>query len=163
VPVAAREPAGVPQVDFYILPGTAGAARLKFACRLIEKAYLEGSRCLVRVGDTAELESLDALLWTFAERAFVPHDRLEGDAATGPAPVLLTAGALPPMPDGFAVLFDLALGAPPADVPPTRIVEVVDADETRRRLGRERFRAYRERGWTPATHNIDNETDTANG
>jgi DNA polymerase-3 subunit chi len=151
----------VPQVDFYILRGTASAARLKFACRLIEKAYVDGARVLVRTADAQELDALDTLLWTFSERAFVPHDRLDGDHPA--APVLLTSSELSADLGGYAVLFDLALSGPTADSPPGRVVEIVDADDTRRRLGRERFRAYRERGWTPATHNIDQDTEAAHG
>jgi DNA polymerase-3 subunit chi len=156
----------VPQVDFYILPGSAGTARLKFACGLIEKAWLEGARVLVRVADAQELDTLDTLLWTFAERSFLPHDRLGADDApdgAAPAPVQLTCEALPAALDDYTVLFDLALMGEIAAAPPGRIVEVVDADETRRRLGRERFRAYRARGWIPATHNIDPETRAAHG
>jgi DNA polymerase-3 subunit chi len=152
----------MPQVDFYILQGNAAAARLKFACRLIEKAYLEGQRVLIRVDDAQELETLDALLWTFADGAFVPHEPLGGDD-TAATPVLLTAGSLPAQLEGFAVLIDLGLSGDPAAVAPARLVEIIDADETRRRRGRERFRSYRERGWAPATHNIDQETEAAHG
>ena len=149
----------MPQVEFYILTGTASAARLKFACGLIEQAYLAGSRVLVRATDAQELDALDTLLWTFSERAFVPHDRV-GESAV--APVQLATGPLPAL-TGYDALLELALDGNLATAPPPRIVEIVDADETRRRQGRERFRAYRERGWAPVTHNIDNGTDAANG
>lgn len=144
----------MPQVDFYILPGTDPAARLKFACRLIEKAYAAGQRTLVRVDDAAELETLDALLWTFSDRAFVPHERLgsEGEAL---APVLLTSGPLDSPPASCPVLVDLGLNCDAVAGEAPRMIEIVDADETRRRRGRERFRTYRERGWVPITHNID--------
>jgi DNA polymerase IIIc chi subunit len=36
-----------------------------------------------------------------------------------------------------------------------RIAEIIDADEERRRLGRERFKAYRDLKFTLETHQID--------
>ncbi|MET0291859.1 MAG: DNA polymerase III subunit chi [Steroidobacteraceae bacterium] len=147
----------MPQVDFYILPGTDSAARLKFACRLIEKAYLSAQTTLVRVDDEAQLESIDTLLWTFADRAFVPHDRLGRDG-TATALVMLTVGTLTNPPPSYTVLVDLALNCDAVAGEPPRLIEIVDADETRRRRGRERFRTYRDRGWTPTTHNIDQDS-----
>jgi DNA polymerase-3 subunit chi len=151
----------VPQVDFYILRGSAEPARLRFACRLIEKVWLGGHRVLAWVDSEAEAGQLDTLLWTFAERAFVPHDRLAADG-TAEAPVALQAGELPATPH-FDVLVNLGSRPAPADGAFARVAEVIDADETRRAQGRERFRAYRDRGWTPNTLNIDNETDAGNG
>ena len=66
-------------MDFYVLPGSEARARLKFACRIAEKAYLAGQRVFVWLEDAAELRSFDELLWTFADRSFVPHE-IYGDA-----------------------------------------------------------------------------------
>jgi DNA polymerase-3 subunit chi len=40
-----------------------------------------------------------------------------------------------------------------------RIAEIIDADEERRRLGRERFKAYRDLKLTLETHQIDEAAD----
>jgi DNA polymerase IIIc chi subunit len=37
------------------------------------------------------------------------------------------------------------------------VIEVIDADPERRSSGRTRFRAYRERGLTPTTHDMTEE------
>jgi DNA polymerase IIIc chi subunit len=37
----------------------------------------------------------------------------------------------------------------------SRIAEIIDADDERRRLGRERFKAYRELKLTVETHQLD--------
>lgn len=145
----------MPQVDFYILQGTDPAERLRLACRLVEKAYHAGQSTLVRLDDDASLESFDTLLWTFSERAFVPHDRLTATATPPGAPVMLAAGAIEATPAGFDVLVDLALAHDPVAAIPDRLIEIIDGDDARRRRGRERFRAYRERGWSPSTHTID--------
>jgi DNA polymerase-3 subunit chi len=39
----------------------------------------------------------------------------------------------------------------------SRIAEVIDADARRRSMGRERFRAYREQGLDPQTHDMKDE------
>ena len=51
-------------------------------------------------------------------------------------------------------LLNLANEVPAAAAQAHRIAEVVDADEARRRAGRNRFRHYRDRGLTPETHNL---------
>jgi DNA polymerase-3 subunit chi len=153
------------RVDFYVMEGTAAAARLKVACRLAEKAYLAGQRALIWHTDRAELESLDELLWTFADGSFVPHDWLTSNGLPGhsdslqrvaqiaatslPAPVLLSAGAPPAAALDFVV--NLASEPPPFLHLTRRIAEIIDGDEGRRRAGRARFKAYRELGVEPIT------------
>ncbi len=152
----------MPQVDFHILRESTPGARLRLACRLAERAYRDGARVLVRLDAEAELTELDTLLWTFGDGTFVPHDRLAADGAPDrqEAPVALTAGALPQSLSAWPMLIDLALSQPPAvqsasAALPGHVIEIVDADETRRKLGRERFRAYRDAGHTPNTINHD--------
>jgi DNA polymerase-3 subunit chi len=146
-------------VDFYVLDGSDAAARLRFACRLVEKAWLKRHRVRVQLDPGGELEAFDQLLWTFSDRSFVPHRRA-GAPDDAPAP------ALPPVviadsPDADAadgdVLVNLASAPPPAAEAWTRIAEIVDGDAGRRQSGRERFRAYRERGLAPTTHEMRNE------
>ena len=144
--------AATPRVDFYVLPGSEARARLKFACRIAEKAYLAGQRVFVWLEDAAELRSFDELLWTFADRSFVPHE-IYGDARQWQdTPVLLGWETQPEQP--FDVLLNLGSDVPAAAARAGRIAEIVDAEEPRRRAGRNRFRHYRELGLTPETHNI---------
>jgi DNA polymerase-3 subunit chi len=139
------------RVDFYVMEGAAPAARLKVACRLAEKAYLASQRALIWHTERAELETLDELLWTFADGSFVPHDWLTSNA-TGEAPVLLSAGAIPTAALDFVV--NLAADPPPFLHLTRRIAEIIDGDEGRRRAGRLRFKAYRELGVEPLTHTL---------
>lgn len=147
-----------PRVDFYVLPTSEPALRLRFACRLVEKAWLRRHRVRVQL-DPGELEAFDDMLWTFADRSFVPHHRLgAADPAPppAPAPVVLAHDDAADPADGDLVI-NLAAGLPPGPERWGRIAEVVDADEARRRSGRERFRSYRERGWEPQTHDMRDE------
>ncbi|HEV2269800.1 MAG TPA: DNA polymerase III subunit chi [Steroidobacteraceae bacterium] len=140
------------RIDFYVIEGTAAAARLKVACRLAEKAYLASQRALIWHTDRTELEALDDLLWTFADGSFVPHDWLTSNAAAAEAPVLLSAGS-PPV-SAFDFVVNLAADPPPFLHLTRRIAEIIDGDEGRRRAGRLRFKAYRELGVEPSTHTL---------
>ncbi len=150
------------RVDFYVLGSKSARQRWTFACRLTEKAYLRDLKVVV-LGDTAaETEAIDELLWTFSERSFVPHDIYrdnrpqEAAAAAVAAPVRLTADLNGI--DKADLLVNLS-GRLPAGLDRfSRIAEVIDGDEEHRRLGRERFKAYRELKLPLETHQL---TDTA--
>ncbi len=141
-----------PEVSFYVLEESSSAARLRLACRIIDKAYRAGQNVLVWHSDTAELATIDELLWTFGDdRSFIPHE-LVAPGVAAEAPVLLTTGAAPE--NGIDVLVNLAAAVPPLADRAARIIEVIDGDPERREAGRARFRAYRERGCEPVSHNV---------
>jgi DNA polymerase-3 subunit chi len=146
------------RVDFYVLKSTAAQQRWAFACRLTEKAYLKDLKIVI-VNDTlADAKALDELLWTFNERSFIPHQICLDDKSVDPAtPVHLTveSAALP----AADLLVNLAHRFPAQLERYARIAEIIDADEERRRLGRERFKAYRDLKFTLETHQIDEAAD----
>jgi DNA polymerase-3 subunit chi len=139
-------------VDFYVLPGSEPRARLKFACRIAEQAFLDNLRVFVWLDDATELRSFDELLWTFADRSFVPHEIYSDAAQWQDTPVLLGCEAQPQL--GFDLLLNLGSEVPAAATGAARIAEIVDAQEPQRRAGRNRFRHYRDLGLAPETHNI---------
>jgi DNA polymerase III subunit chi len=149
------------QVDFYVLGEASDAARLRLACRLVERAYRVGERVLAWTGDRTARDGFDTLLWTFGDRAFVPHEPLGPDCE---APVQLADEPVLTLAAGrFDVLLNLRDLPVPGDVAVPRILEVLDGDAQRRQSGRERFRAYRERGLTPTHHTLDNDAQIGNG
>ena len=142
----------MPQVDFYVTDATDGKARLQLACRVAEKAYLAGLRVLVWCRAADELARFDELLWTFADRSFVPHETLAASDAPVGSPVILSTGIEPvDLPD--AVL-NLDTDIPPIALRTPRVFEFIDGEATRRFAGRERFRRYREQGLDPNTHKV---------
>lgn len=143
--------AELPRVDFYVIEETAAPARLKLACRIAEKAYLASQQTLIWHTDRKELEMLDELLWTFTDGSFVPHEWLSADAAPE-APVLLSTASRPAGPVDMTI--NLAGELPPFLQLTRRVAEIIDGDETRRRAGRARFKAYRELGIEPMTHQL---------
>ncbi|MFT3905401.1 MAG: DNA polymerase III subunit chi [Steroidobacteraceae bacterium] len=140
------------RVDFYVLDSQDARERLRFACRVIDKAFQAEHRVLVWCQDGAELQALDDLLWSFAQDSFIPHEPASAESSWDEAPVLLSHGAAPPSaPD---VLINLAAGVPPLVSASERVLEIIDADPARRQSGRARFKQYRDQGVEPTTHNI---------
>ena len=143
-----------PRIDFYVLEGADDRARLVYACRVIEKAFLQNLTVCVNLGSEAEAESFDTLLWTFADRAFVPHAlaREPGSEAGAPPATPVWVGSQK------AVAADLLVNLAP-EVPSfydgySRVAEFVDAEPARRDAGRKRFTHYRDRGHPPDTHKL---------
>ena len=143
------------RVDFYVLKSAAATQRWAFACRLIEKAYLLNLKVWVLHDSLGDAQALDELLWTFNERSFVPHQLCVDLESADPAtPVhLAVQPAEPPAAD---LLLNLAAPLPANLQRYARIAEVIDADEERRRTGRERFKAYRDMKLTMETHQDPN-------
>jgi DNA polymerase-3 subunit chi len=144
----------MPRVDFYILSDPAADARLKIACRVVEKAYEAGQKIYVQTAAEADSKAIDDLLWTFSDRSFMPHEITAGGAASHERIVALIGTG--PAPDArYRQLIVNLSDAMPADSEAAeRIVEIIDSDAQRKALARERFRIYRERGCTLDTHNL---------
>ena len=62
------------RVTFYVLADADERARRTYACRLVEKAYLQDHKVLVRLDTPDDVRDFDELLWRFSDRSFVPHE-----------------------------------------------------------------------------------------
>ena len=138
--------------------------KLEYACRLTRKIWSatpegEPVRNIVMVGEKADLQKLNELLWSFSSVDFLPHCFIDDEAAAE-TPIVLTddfaSAALNNIPHAD-VMIHLGMRMP-ADVPALvarfpRIVEVVTVNEAERLAGRERYKAYRELGHE--LHNFD--------
>lgn len=145
------------RVDFYVLKSAAARQRWNFACRLTEKAYLKDLKIVVVSDTLADAQALDELLWTFNERSFIPHKVCLDEQSVDPATAVhLTVERALPAAD---LLVNLSQRLPPQFQRYARIAEVIDADEERRRQGRERFKAYRDLKLPLETHQIDETAD----
>jgi DNA polymerase-3 subunit chi len=142
------------RVDFYVLKSATARQRWVYACRLAEKAYLRDFRVLILNENTADARALDDLLWTFDERSFVPHDFCADPRSADPAVPVHLVLELDSAPEAD-LLVNLANRLPARLDGFARIAEIVDADEERRRLGRERFKSYRDLKLTLETHQLD--------
>ena len=138
--------------------------KLEYACRLTRKIWSatpagEPVRHIVMVGEKADLQKLDELLWTFSSTDFLPHCFIDDEAAAE-TPIVLTddfaSTALNQIPHAD-IMIHLGMRMP-QDVAALvarfpRIVEVVTVNEAERLAGRERYKAYRDLGHE--LHNFD--------
>jgi DNA polymerase-3 subunit chi len=139
------------RVYFYLLSASDQRARLLAACRLAEKGYDQGLRVTVRTDTPAEAAELDDLLWTFADRSFVPHAVWPADPdLAAESPVLIASAELP---DSHRdVLVNLGAEVPSGFEHYVRLCEIVTGDEAARAAGRVRWRCYRDAGLAPQSH-----------
>jgi len=139
------------RVDFYVLASADAASRLRFACRLTEKAYTLRNRTYAHVDDAARARELDELLWTFRAGSFIPH-QVEPVDPDNQTPV--TIGHTPDTDATGDLLINLADAIPSFFDRFGRIAEIIDASEAGRQAGRTRFAFYRDNGFEPNTHKI---------
>jgi len=138
------------EVDFYVLDNSQPQARLRFACRLADKAYRLGHRIYIHTESAQQTLELDTLLWTFQQNSFVPHAVVQEAGDTAP-PVLISHDVEP---DASQVLINLAADVPLFFSRFERVAELVNTDTTVRQQGRSRYSFYKERGYPLRTHEI---------
>lgn len=134
----------MPKATFY----THVAEPAVFACRLAARA-MRDSRVLVWSDSAETVARIDRDLWQFDPESFIPHEIWPtGSPVPSETPVLLASGfELPELPHGFAVLNlspDFWSDAP---APPVRVFEIVGTSLEELAEARERFKAYRGRGF----------------
>lgn len=128
------------KIRFY----TGAPDKLRAACLLSNKAMQSGLRVMLSTPDEAMTATLDRMLWAYPGTAFMPHGRSD-DPAAATLPVIVDHAS-----DAFPH-HDLLISLHAA--PPTffsrfeHLVEIVGLDDEDKRLGRERFAFYRERGY----------------
>ena len=133
------------KIDFY----TGSTDKLRTACQLSHKAMQNGVRTAISLPDAATCDALDKLLWHYPATAFIPHCRSnaeESDLVTGAKwPVVLNHGS-----EKFPhhdLLISLHNECVPFFSRFDRVIEIISRDAEDSRLGRERFKFYRDRGY----------------
>lgn len=129
----------------------------EYACRLLRKAYLKGSRLLV-LGDEPTIDALDQALWLMGQGEFVPHAR-DSDPVhvLRHSPILLSASDS----DGFPakVLVNMGHVIPTAVDRFDRVIELVSGGGDDRQEARERWRHYKAVGLEPLSHDLAGSRD----
>ena len=140
----------MPRADFYLV----GKPRfreepLRLVCELARKAHDAGQFTLVLARDREQAEALDDLLWAFDDDAYVPH-QVAGDEEDDLTPVLIATPDMDvPLRPLLINLRDDAVGDGFE-----RVLEVVPADESARGPLRERWKAYKARGFEVNKHDM---------
>jgi len=148
-------------------PATASACRVSIdfhfnvdhpvmhACRVVRKALGNRRTVLVFSRDAQRLARIDSALWTFSALDFLPHVYADSALASC-TPVWLSMTAPEPHTRDVLLLLD---DEAPADFERwferfERVIEIVSSQAEDRARARARFKAYRERGFAPRTHEI---------
>jgi DNA polymerase-3 subunit chi len=128
------------KVDFY----TGSSDKLRTACQLSHKAMQKGLRTVISSPDSSTYEALDKLLWHYPATAFIPHCSSDADEVEL-VPVILDHGG-----ERFPhheLLISLHNECVPFFSRFERVIEIISNDAEDNRLGRERFKFYRDRGY----------------
>lgn len=143
------------KVDFYILEGNRGN-REQTACRIADKAYRLGHGVYIHTADSGQAKRLDELLWTFKQNSFVPHG-VEGESPDSEVAVLIshhTELADSTQAHRRQVLINLAQDIPMFFSSFERVAEVIGQDNENKASGRQRYKFYRDRGYSLDTHTL---------
>lgn len=137
------------EVHFY----TGLADKIHTACGLVGKAVQRGKRVVVFSSDAPTLTRFDQALWSFDPLSFVPHVSAD-DPLADQTPVLLLAQA--PADDQalphHEVLVNLDSALPKFFSRFDYLMELVGETEYESAAGRERWKFYKERGYTVQHH-----------
>lgn len=142
------------QVDFYVLQDPRKSVE-QLACQLAMMAWEQGMRSMVLVADQQQAGQLDELMWSVPNGRFLPHEPCgDNNLETKAAPV--TIGNLGDL-DRAAVdvVINLDTQAIPAPQRFRRLLELVPARDSDRQASRIKFRAYRDVGLEPVSHNMN--------
>ena len=128
------------KIDFY----TGVEDKLRTACKLSHKALQNNLQVVLHTPDEATTEALDKLLWRYPDTAFIPHCRNDSSAAERMPVVLDHSGDNFPHHELLINLHDECL---PFFSRFQRVIEIVSQDAEGSKLGRARFKFYRDRGY----------------
>lgn len=148
------------QVDFYITKTADINAVLALVCKLSQKAFLNDYQIMIQTQDTQQSQSLDELLWTFSDDAFIPHQIIP-DEDNSRSLIENEVGICAKIEAQDTqrqkqILINLN---PNTDIELhthfERVIEVIWDQDTVKTQGRKRFKHYKELDITPNTHNLD--------
>lgn len=135
------------EIDFY----SGGGDKLHTACRLVAKVVRQDLKLMVYSPDTAMVERLDKLLWTFSPIDFIPHCRTD-DKLAGVTPVVL-GHQYTQLPHDD-VLLNLDAEYPPFFSRFQRLIEITGTTPEDTQAARKRYRFYKDRGYEIRHHKL---------
>lgn len=139
------------EVAFYILPDDTQAARLQFACSLIEKAHEEKENVYIHAPNEAIAHEIDEKLWAYRDNSFIPHG-LVNEKISPPPPIQIGFELKPS--GRHTLLINLCDEIPDFFQHFRRITEIIIANDNQRELARARFKQYRANACALTTHKL---------
>ena len=131
-------------IDFYILGQAFEEDRLRFACRLAEKAYSEGRQVYLHARDEQQAQYLDDLMWSYKPESFLPHSLVK---AAEPADTLVQIGWQDHPLHHHDVMINLSSPLPTFFSRFDRVLEVVIQDDDVLKQTRDHYKFYKDRGY----------------
>ncbi len=155
------------KVSFYLLEH-ADARAQHLACKLCQRALMEGLDVLLLCRDDSEQHVLDELLWTYQPTSFIPHRISDARIYDPQVAVHLSTSIeayLAARQDAIDTTHEedpmrrplLCINLAAATIDPAqveRIFEIIEAHEEAKIQGRTRYRAYQQQGITPVMHRL---------
>lgn len=142
----------MPEISFYVLATESTQERYLFACKLIEKAYRNGSFAYVLTDSSEQSQHIDNLLWTFRAGSFIPHQIYTGELPTTESVILI--GSSNPPEHWQQTVINLSSQCPQDFQQAQRILEILDNSEETKAWGRNRYRQYQQAGIEITTHKM---------
>ncbi len=139
------------QVDFYLLSDSRPDACLLFACRLLEKAYLQNLTTWVWCQNEIDASELDLKLWSFKVESFIPHARNNEHLPQKP---LIEIATHYPSTCSATLLLNLSTDVVLPSPTLLRILEIVPNIDAAKIISRTHYRAYRAAKYHLNTHEI---------
>jgi DNA polymerase-3 subunit chi len=135
------------RIDFY----SNAEPKLQVACQLVAKALQQQLHVVIYAPDEGAARGIDRLLWTFQAIGFVPHS-MATNALAGETPVVIAReeGEI----SRYQLMLNLHAEAPSSFSRFDRLIEIVGKDDDDRRLARNRYRHYRDRGYEVHHHDL---------
>ena len=135
------------QIDFYFHAEN----KLQTACALSAEAYASGLRVLAFCPDPEASQKFSRMLWSTPAIGFIPHCAPD-DRLAAVTPVIVDHDGANLLHD--QVLLNLRHAWPAFFSRFQRLIEIVSLDEEDRRLARERYKFYRDRGYEIQSHDM---------
>jgi len=117
---------------------------LHHACLQAAYFYRQKKKVFIYTQDQKHAHDIDEMLWAFDAESFVPHN-LQGE---GPSYGSAVEISWHPPTGRRPVLINLTQSMPNFSGQYSQIIDFVPCDETLKQLARERFKAYRQQGYT---------------
>lgn len=127
-------------VDFYLLPDEKEQSLLDYCCKLAHQLWQQQQRVLIKTTDKAMSHAIDEALWTYDPHSFIPH-AISCDNDNEEQDILISHR------EEESGAFDVQINLSNTAASPqqsSRIIEILNQQETRKQLGREHYKYYRQ-------------------
>ena len=144
------------QFDFYILQSM---QYLRFACRLLSKAYQQHYRAIAFCEDEDTAKEFDRMLWTFKDISFIPHQIITSDDELNKTPICIWTGRPDDLHGDTADFFDLALCLTPHITPEQincpRVAYVIPEEDDWKQMGRYYYKRLQQNAANVQVHKMN--------